>query len=284
MQIAHIVNPVAVKKTSDLHAAQPVTFASMREAQDFARGEVAVRLLSAQFPEDEKIVPSWIDKTAHLERSVLDVGDFEQRRKLPILADILNRLGEVSDADYCIYSNVDIAPMPYFYRTIAQFIEGGIDAMVINRRTIVKHPSDPAQLPLIWAQAGENHPGHDCFVFKRTLLPKFELGEVCLGINWVGRVLLWNLAALADNFREFTNLHLTFHLGNDKTWKNDAYKDYVAHNRREAEKCVRQLEKTVGRDFLQEKIGVYLEDIGLSGPASKNKNCSFWSKMFRSGS
>jgi hypothetical protein len=49
---AHIINPVIVEPTSDLYVAQPVTFETMRIARDFATGQVAVKLLTTQYPED----------------------------------------------------------------------------------------------------------------------------------------------------------------------------------------------------------------------------------------
>ena len=106
-----------------------------------------------------------------------------------MIRDILDRLYAASDADYFIYTNVDIALMPHFYTAVTQLIETGVDAMVINRRTIAKSPSDPAHLPLMWAQVGEKHPGYDCFVFRRDAYPNFDLGTACIGANWIGRVL-----------------------------------------------------------------------------------------------
>jgi len=38
IKIAHMVNPVLVKASSDLHIAQPITFESMRIAQQQAMG------------------------------------------------------------------------------------------------------------------------------------------------------------------------------------------------------------------------------------------------------
>jgi hypothetical protein len=230
-RIAHIINPVMVGETSDLHAAQPVTFESMRRARDYAKGEVGVELYSAQFPEDTPLVPEWITATPDLDRSVLDAGAFGKQRKLPLIKDILDRLYEASEADYFVYTNVDIALMPHFYTAVAHLIESGHDAMVINRRTIAKTPSDPARLPLMWAQVGEKHPGYDCFVFRRDAYPRYDLGAACIGANWIGKVLLTNVHVHATNFRLFEDLHLTFHLGDDRSWKIPVFSDYDLHNK-----------------------------------------------------
>ena len=255
---AHIVNPVLVDESSDLYAAQPVTFESMRLAQEYAKGSVNVELFSAQFPEDVTLVPAWLTCTRDLDRSVLEAGNIHGQRKLPLLQDILNRLYETSKADYFIYSNVDIAPMPYFYLSVAQLVKSGYDSIVINRRTIPKSLSDPSQVALMWAEVGEKHPGHDCFVFSRDLMPRFNLGQVCLGASWVGRVLLWNLCVHTKNFQELTDLHLTFHLGNDKVWKDQRHVDYENHNRIQAANVLDFLVGTYGPFSETSSIWPYL--------------------------
>lgn len=245
-KIAHIINPVVVDETSDLHAAQPVTFESMRLAKESAAGQVKVELFSAQYPEDGGLVSEWITRTRDLERSVMDVGSFQKQRKLPLIKDILDRLYANSTADYFVYTNVDIALMPNFYTTVAGLIESGFDAMVINRRTIAKSPADPARIDLMWAQAGEKHPGYDCFVFRRDAYPDYDLGTACIGANWIGRVLLANVHAQAANFKIFEDLHLSFHLGDDRAWKIPQFSDYDEHNQNELLRILQGL-KTAGK-------------------------------------
>jgi len=242
LRIAHIINTVKVGKQSDLHSAQPVTFETMRRARDFSADTVTVQLYSAQFPEDVDVVPDWIVKTPDLESSILNVGKFQKSRKLPLIKDILDRLYEASEADYFIYTNVDIALMPHFYLVVAQLIESGIDGMVINRRTIANTPCELAQLPLMWAQAGEEHPGYDCFVFQRGAYPDFELGTSCIGVNWIGKVLLANVYAHSENFKTFADLHLTFHLGDDRSWKVSDFYDYDLHNERQLHTILKNFE------------------------------------------
>ena len=124
--IAHIINPVIVQPTSDLYVAQPVTFETMRVARDFARGKVGVQLLSTQYPEDRAFVPDGFTATPDLERSVLDLASFGIKRKLPLLRDIVARLYEAApEAEYLIYTNNDIALMPYFYLAVNALIDSG---------------------------------------------------------------------------------------------------------------------------------------------------------------
>ncbi len=239
-RIAHIVHPVIVPAASDLVVAQPVTFASMDHAREFARGAVAIELFAVQYHDEERLqLPAAFRRTPDLTRSVLDVGSFRKRRKLALIKDILDALYAASSAEYLVYTNVDIALQPYFYATAAALVARGHDAFVINRRTIRDRYRDPADIPLMCAELGEPHRGWDCFVFDRRLYPRFMLGTACIGTDWIGRMMIANLAALAKNFRVFKDLHATFHIGNEKAWSSGDVRDYAEHNKNE---CRRTLE------------------------------------------
>jgi hypothetical protein len=246
LSLAHIVNPVAASEDSDLGVAQPITFESMRVAKRVAEGEVGVRQLVACYPEDLIVAPADFEQTRLLDRSALDFGSFAERRKLPLLADILDRLHEASaGCSHLVYTNVDIALMPSFYLTAARLIEEGHDALVINRRTIDGARKRVSDLPLMYADIGERHGGFDCFVFRRDAYPKYRLGAVCLGVPPVGWALLLNLVAFAERFRVFKNLHATFHLGDDRPWKSDRLTDLREFNRREAKGALLELEREI---------------------------------------
>lgn len=245
-KFAHIINPFIVDKASDLFIAQPITFETMKVAQKFSRGQVEVALFTAQYPEDRAIIPDGFCLTPDLDRSVLDFGNFQKKRKLPLLADILDRLYEATDAEYLIYTNVDIALMPSFYVSVNAFIEKGHDAFVVNRRTIDALYQSPAEIPWMYAEAGTKHLGFDCFVFKREAYPQYKLSAVCLGIPWVNHVLLCNLICQAQNFFVFRKLHLTFHLGDSQVWLKERYADYYVYNRDEARKAHAALEQMYG--------------------------------------
>ena len=218
----------------------------MAIARDFARGKVDVLLFTAQYPEDRPLVPADFQATRDLERSVLDLGHFRKKRKLPFIKDILDRLYQAApEAEYLIYTNVDIALKPEFYVAVNTFIEEGQDAFVINRRTIRKYQSIE-EIPLMYADPGENHPGWDCFVFKRDSYPLFILADICVGANLIGTVLLFNLLCTSKNFMEFKDKHLTFHLGDDMTWKAEDYSDYAAHNILQTEEIISKLKSVYG--------------------------------------
>lgn len=275
--IGHIINPVIVDKSSDLYEAQPITFETMKRARDFALNVVEVRLVTAQYLEDRPLVPEWFQPTPDLERSILDMGTFRQERKLPLLVDILDRLYTAApEADYLIYTNVDIGLMPYFYTAVNHMTDMGFDAFAINRRTIGKEHDDLKKLDLMYCEIGEQHPGYDCFVFKKSLYPTFKLGTACVGANWIGRVFLVNLISHAGNFKIFDNSHLTFHLGDDRSWQDPDLNDLHEHNEEElhrilltykAEKLLQN--KPLVQRFLQEIEG------RQENPSGKKKYRSF---------
>ncbi len=270
LKIAHIINPVKVKEPSDLSWAQPITFETMEIAREFAEETADIALFSAQFPEDADFVPAIFNRTKNLERSVLDLGRFQKERKLPLLRDILERLYHASDANFFIYTNVDIGLLPHFYLAVDRIISGGYDAFVINRRTVSDRFNRIEEIPLMYAELGEAHIGHDCFVFKREAYPRFKLGNVCIGVRLVGRVLLWNLLAYAKKFREFKDLHMTFHSGKNKPWQDPGYADYDRFNETEAVNVLRLIDQE--QDFirvLKENYPDYLSAIPVTPETSR---------------
>lgn len=249
IKIAHIIHPGIVAPTSDLVIAQPITFETMHTAQEFARNrvDVDVQLYAVQYADEERIpLPGSFIRTRDLTRSVMDVATFHTRRKFALIKDILDILYESSGADYLIYTNVDIALQPYFYQVAADFIRQGYDAFIINRRTIPGHYKAIEEIPLMYAEIGEKHPGWDCFIFKRELYPRFMLGNACIGADWIGRVMLTNIATLATRFKVFTDLQMTFHIGDGRAWQSDEFSDYAEHNKEECRKTLVEFDDNYG--------------------------------------
>jgi hypothetical protein len=236
-KIAHIINPFKAAPSSDLFVAQPITFASMQHAKKLAQKEVEVTLFTAQFEEDLDMVPKDFVATRNLERSVLDMHHFEKKMKLPLIQDILNELYEASDADYFIYTNVDIGLYPNFYSKVNSFIDKGLDAFIINRRRLPEVVGGENNLDDIFQVKGKKHPGFDCFVFKRSLFPQFQLENICIGVPFIGITLAQNIFALAEKYAIFTNEVLTFHLG-EEVYKKRAPKEYFKYNQKEFWKVI----------------------------------------------
>lgn len=244
ISFAHVVSPVAVPPESDLHLAQPVTFQSMLDAK---RCSVAcdVELMAASYPKDEAIVPVEFSKTDHLSKSILDFLPKEaQTKKLPLLAEILERAYSESTADYVVFTKSDIGLMPFFFDFVANRIGIGYDGLTITRRTISS--SGSLSLPEMYSRLGRKHPGFDCFVFPRSAIPDLELGNVCLGAIPVGKLLLLNLQLWCKSFSVVDDAHVTFHLGRDRVWLDPKYRPNELHNKREALRSLRALETRYG--------------------------------------
>ncbi|MEM7113299.1 MAG: hypothetical protein AAF614_12765 [Chloroflexota bacterium] len=244
-KLAHIINPVHVAKTSDLFVAQPVTFETMRQAQAAAT-QVTVDLFAVCYPEDRPIVPDGFVHLPDLTKSVLDYGRFQHPRQLPLLKDILDSLCAATDADYLIYTNVDIGLQPHFYTAVSELIGQGYDAFAINRRTITDRYTTPDEIPLMWGEVGQPHRGWDCFVFPRASYPRYKLGHACIGATRIGLLLLANMQAFARQFHVFKDAHLTFHIGDERGWLNPKYADYDDHNTAELMQVLTALEQEQG--------------------------------------
>jgi hypothetical protein len=231
-KLAHIVNPFKVSESSDLHTAQPISFESMRRAKEYAKKNIDVELVSAQFNEDRALVPEGFKATSDLENSVLDLHNFNKQVKLPLLTDILKRLYEESDAEYLIYTNVDIGLYPNFYLKVNEFIEQGYDAFIINRRRIEAKYTSVLDLEKIYEESGHKHPGFDCFVFHRSLYPKLKLQGICIGVPFIEISFSQNLFALANHFKLFEEEKLTFHIGME-IYKKRVPSEYFWYNRKQ---------------------------------------------------
>ena len=237
--IAHLINPVRRPIDSDLRYAQPLTFESMRRAADQAKKIARVDLLSAQYPEDHEIIPPYFLPTPDLDRCVADMSTFSVYRKLPLIADLVERLYSGSSAPYLIYTNVDIILHPTFYQEVATRIRSGLDAFIINRRRVPNHYRSIEDLPKIFALKGAPHPGFDCFVFHRSLCPKFRMGRVCVGIPFIEMVFSQNLFCHAQRFQLFDRDRLTFHVGMEIFKKRDP--EYLHFNKAEFWRSIREL-------------------------------------------
>jgi len=237
MKLAHIINPVNVPAGTELGIAQPITFESIRRANLFCNGTPAVELYAVSYAEDAAIIPDWVKQLPLLQRSVLQVGQFTTQRKYPLMADVLQALYDATDADYLIYTNMDIALMPHFYTTVMALLQqGGHDALVINRRGISRKYKTVEQLPDMYADFGVPHPGFDCFVFSRHLLPKLQLADICLGVSFSEVAMMHNFIAYANNLRLVDDLHLTFHIGTEVMPPLNP--EYYNHNRRQYEERI----------------------------------------------
>ncbi|MBL6876439.1 MAG: hypothetical protein ISR01_06570 [Chitinophagales bacterium] len=237
LHLAHIINPVKVKDSSDLYHAQAITFESMLLAKGEAITSVKVDLFTTQYEEDREIIPQGFAILPNLKRSVLHVNPNLGNRKLPLIKDILQTVFAHSDAEYFVYTNVDIGLMPSFYDFVVNKINKGHDALVVNRRRLKGDYTKVQELPQIYTDLGHSHPGFDCFVFKRELLEKFVLGDICVGVSFIGVAMAYNIFTWASNPLYVPDKHLTFHIGTDVLVPRN--NSFYQHNRMEFNTKVR---------------------------------------------
>jgi hypothetical protein len=178
-----------------------------------------VKLLSAQFEADQNLIPSAFQLTRHLDRTIGSILHNKELPRLPLLHDILDRTSTV-DCDFVIWSNMDIIPVPGFYNGVAAILEKeNCDALLINRRRVGKELIKTPEL--LFNETGRPHPGYDCFVMKKELIGKLQLGNICVGAPGVGFMLAHNLFLHAERCVVLANKHLTLHVGMEivQDWK-----------------------------------------------------------------
>lgn len=219
-KFAHIINTVSAADNSSLAPVQALTLETLRVARANAIGKVEVELLSAQYENARAGLPEGIRATSNLQECAANRAALNTKLKLPLLREILSKLNESKDATHFVYTNLDICVMPFFYESIASYVEQGHDAIVINRRRISEKYLQEKNLNLMYAQAGKTHTGYDCFVFSRELLGKFIFKDIFIGTPPAGNDLFYNIFTFAKNPVLFAEKHLTFHAGMDlhKPW------------------------------------------------------------------
>jgi len=244
-RIAHIVNVTEInetKKASYLHVAQPVTLKSMVIAQRMARDVVQVELVAVKHRDEKVQVPSEFIWAPEIEKYAWEyiepLKNDTPHKPLPRLRDIILSLYNASEAEYFVFTNVDIGLYPHFYFRVAELIDEGHDALCINRKDLPKEYGgvilDDSNIELAYVVQGINHPGIDCFVFRREIIPLLKLGNVYVGYPPVGQVMMTQIATNSVNFGWIKDRPLTFHLGSDRAWK-DGSGPYKIENEREAQ-------------------------------------------------
>ena len=98
----------------------------------------------------------------------------------------------------------------------------------------------------MYVKVGETHPGWDCFIFKRDLYQRYMVGQACVGTEWIGLMMIANMAALAKRFKAFKDLQMTFHIGDEPAWKTNELSDYAAHNKEECRKTLLEFDEKYG--------------------------------------
>ena len=238
MKLGHIINVTEIdetKKSSYLHIAQPVTLQSMVNACNSARDQLDIELVAIKHHAECIQVPDRFILAPNIEKYAWEyipgLRNVMPQRPLPRLADIISGLYAVSDAEYFIYTNLDIGLFDNFYLVVKAIIDKGYDAFCINRIDLPKLHNgvllDVSNMDLFPRIAGRKHIGIDCFIFRREIVPQLELGNVYIGYPPVGMVLKTQIEKTAKKFAWFKDIAVTYHLGNDTPWKNNTSPYYM---------------------------------------------------------
>lgn len=229
MKIAHIVNILEIQpkhESSYLHIAQPVTLKSMLDSKLQSRKPKDIDLIAVKHKNDNIECPKGFRMAPDITRYCHDVlPELPKTRDLPLISDILNALNQASEADYLIYTNIDIGLFPDFYDFVIDTISRGVEAFTIKRITMPKKVNaielDQNNYKLVFDQKGVSHPGFDCFIFPHKILQSINLGNVFIGTPPIGLVLKREIEKSINPFRSFASkTRKTFHLGDDQFWRN----------------------------------------------------------------
>jgi hypothetical protein len=216
-----------------LDQAQNVTIATMLRAKEATHtSNIHVNLIAAIYKEDLGIVPHGFDSILLNRSTAKEYPVLAPPRKLPFLAEIFGLTYQsTSEFDFLVYTNTDIALHFDFYKIVAEKIDLGYDAFSINRRAIPENTKDGRpftsnDLDTMYDMIpnGDTHPGYDCFIFDRNILPKIEVGDMFLGFPPWGRALHFiaehDQYSWASNYTNFQSddLNATFHLGQQGSW------------------------------------------------------------------
>lgn len=229
MKIAHIVNILEIQpkhESSYLHIAQPVTLKSMLDSKLQSNNPEDIDLIAVKHKDDNIECPKGFRMTPDLTRYCYDVfPELPKTRDLPLLSDIFHVLNQVSEADYYVYTNIDIGLFPDFYDFVIDTISKGINSFTINRLIMPKKSNgiklDQNNYNLVFDQKGVSHPGFDCFIFPRKILKSINLGNAFIGTPPIGTVLKREIEKSINPFRSFSSeVRKTFHLGDDLAWRD----------------------------------------------------------------
>ena len=242
-RIVHCLNPFRAKPGSEHDKAQRVTFASMTHARSVARQlrpELEIRFVKVTDAHEISSALIAFDDHRRLERTIMDLANFNIPRPLPIMMDILTAT-PIQPDDIFVFTNVDIAVVPGFYGFLEEIFARGADCAIINRRTISGIYKDERDLPLMACETGSAHPGFDCFAFRGRLREALLPFNSCIGIGGVMLPLVHQLLARAERPVVLLDAHATYHLGDDRQWLSEAFADYAVHNWREVDRIFRAL-------------------------------------------
>ena len=239
LRLAHIVSPVDRPTSEELGFAQSISFEAQQEALKLAPSHIELTYIALHYRREAIELPSFYHHRFFLSRSINDICPSSRPKYLPLIAEIMALAAQV-DADYYIYSNIDIILQPYFYAFLSNYLslkqtydgsDNKYEALIVNRRRIPYLRMSYRKLSAYSTRWGATHPGFDCFLLSKRLLHRLFLGSICVGVPFIGVAMAYNVFAYAQRWKLFEYENLSFHLG------MEVYKpqmtSYYWHNRRQ---------------------------------------------------
>ena len=234
--LVHVISPFPVEDCSSQFCpydqAQSVTIGSMLRAKAKVEDD-SITLAAAVFERDlATAVPTGFHTLPVLTRSTeTEYPNLSPQSQLPFIQDIFDSVlvDDELTFDYLVYTNSDITVHEDFYSLIQEQIHlHGYEFFTINRRTIASKRRakggllTASDLNEIFDSPYKSHPGTDCFIIKKSIVEKFQLGDVFLGAPFFSNSILLQGKYHSTHYARFSSddMKATFHLSDDKRWKD----------------------------------------------------------------
>lgn len=196
MSFTHVINPFKPGPDIEHQRAQQATLDSIAHAAALAQAQgIRVDVVCAVFPEDAEVVAPWVKANPNFKVAIFNVSvnellpQFNQGNniRLPFLNTILYAGYLHGQGDYLTYSNVDIGVQPPFYIKLARQLQVMPDVPISAIREEFEHvgPTFNIENAIARRGSGLNHPGHDCWTFPRSWVPRLVLGFTMVGVSMI---------------------------------------------------------------------------------------------------
>ena len=147
---------------------------------------------------------------------------------------------------------------PFFLRGRKRLLADDPDAIYIIRRTLSDKYRSVDEIPMMFADMGEDHPGTDCFIIKRELVEKLILEKSVIGAEFSAFALDVNLRTFAPSVAWHRRLHLTFHIGDPRPWA--AQHDYGLYNLAEVQAILEKIDAS-DHSINRKMLDIFRQDL-----------------------
>lgn len=284
MKIQHITVNIDLAASSRIKEEFNRALMSIEIAsKNYVEGEVSITVISPDAP--CVVLPAWVEEKKIETDARQSFGKPEMYPLIP---------GEHAlkiidpEVDYVVLSNPDISVAPDFYNRVARYASSRAKSLNIHRETIPDVDGEIAQFQLLPAETIA-HEGSDCFVFCPEEATRFVLGKLVIGMSPIDDVLLINMKLQNESFVRLQGQQLTFHYGDERSWKSDVRSPFFPQSFEFGRRAVAELLSRYGnlRVFNASLgAGVFFETwryvvLPAMFPAQSTKFYTYWSYRIR---